>query len=683
MKKFLALLATGALALGLSSTAHAQAIEGGGLILHDPLAPTHTISLTVPQDNPPGLNPQYNAWAAGGFTSFSWSIPVPPSAGVQGGFLFAGPSDALPGAYTAPFSDPTDAPAGTMLLPYWVGPNTAGVHITAGNNLAGAYDFATPAELNLVVGVPGGYLPLSGGTMTGLIDMGGNDITNLLELDGTGDIITTGGHFITGTDADPLHEGAIVFHGGAAGTTNQGILSLDPGIVYNSSNRQYFLPDATGTLALTSDITGGTLAGSFTTLNATADVPNGPAATITNSDNATPDQPIALSLVATSAGGGGIATGLNFNITGLGANNDINGTGNSWSMSSAGVLTSAGLILTNTTSPITLTGDAGTSGQVLTSAGPNATPTWTTPSSGGVAFDVTPPSTQTSTTATNHLFDVTSAPAAGAPLGAFITSTAAAASNQNATGLTITATADGTGIARGINIFATGGAGNNAIDATGSIVTSAGDLVAGSGGNPGRLVLTNTGGSTATVNATNLTAPRAIALPDAPGTLALVASTSGAIANTDVSGLGTMSTQNATGVAITGGAIDGTTIGATTPSTGAFTGFATAITTQSANYLVNGLNHTVIETGNATTVQLFSAGAYAVGQIFTIKCACAPANTINVQPFGGDNIDGSAIPFIILYPHVDADASANRPSSVTLQNGGIGVGWYIIGEAYK
>jgi hypothetical protein len=35
--------------------------------------------------------------------------------------------------------------------------------------------------------------------------------------------------------------------------------------------------------------------------------------------------------------------------------------------------------------------------------------------------------------------------------------------------------------------------------------------------------------------------------------------------------LGTMSTQNADAVAITGGAIDGTTIGATTPSTGAFT----------------------------------------------------------------------------------------------------------------
>jgi hypothetical protein len=43
------------------------------------------------------------------------------------------------------------------------------------------------------------------------------------------------------------------------------------------------------------------------------------------------------------------------------------------------------------------------------------------------------------------------------------------------------------------------------------------------------------------------------------------------IPNTDITGLGTMSTQNATSVAITGGAIDGTTIGGTTPAAGTFT----------------------------------------------------------------------------------------------------------------
>jgi len=53
------------------------------------------------------------------------------------------------------------------------------------------------------------------------------------------------------------------------------------------------------------------------------------------------------------------------------------------------------------------------------------------------------------------------------------------------------------------------------------------------------------------------------------GTSAFTASTT--IPNTDISGLGTMSTQNASSVAITGGAIDGTPIGATTASTGKFT----------------------------------------------------------------------------------------------------------------
>ena len=43
------------------------------------------------------------------------------------------------------------------------------------------------------------------------------------------------------------------------------------------------------------------------------------------------------------------------------------------------------------------------------------------------------------------------------------------------------------------------------------------------------------------------------------------------LTNTDISGFGTMSTQNATSVAVTGGTINGTTIGATTASTGAFT----------------------------------------------------------------------------------------------------------------
>jgi hypothetical protein len=54
---------------------------------------------------------------------------------------------------------------------------------------------------------------------------------------------------------------------------------------------------------------------------------------------------------------------------------------------------------------------------------------------------------------------------------------------------------------------------------------------------------------------------------NAQGQLTALSAQAIAISNSQVSGLGTMSTQNASSVAITGGSIDGTTIGATTAST--------------------------------------------------------------------------------------------------------------------
>jgi hypothetical protein len=59
------------------------------------------------------------------------------------------------------------------------------------------------------------------------------------------------------------------------------------------------------------------------------------------------------------------------------------------------------------------------------------------------------------------------------------------------------------------------------------------------------------------------------------GQLSALAATPIAIANTQVSGLGTMSTQNANNVAITGGSINGTAIGASTAAAGTFTSVAT------------------------------------------------------------------------------------------------------------
>lgn len=74
---------------------------------------------------------------------------------------------------------------------------------------------------------------------------------------------------------------------------------------------------------------------------------------------------------------------------------------------------------------------------------------------------------------------------------------------------------------------------------------------------------------------------------NAQGQLTAMAETPIAIANTQISGLGTMSTQDANNVAITGGAINGAIIGATTPAAGTFTSAAlmtgTISTTPSAS----------------------------------------------------------------------------------------------------
>lgn len=59
------------------------------------------------------------------------------------------------------------------------------------------------------------------------------------------------------------------------------------------------------------------------------------------------------------------------------------------------------------------------------------------------------------------------------------------------------------------------------------------------------------------------------------GQLSALAETNIAIANTQVSGLGTMSTQDSNSVAVTGGSINGTPIGASTASTGTFTSVTT------------------------------------------------------------------------------------------------------------
>jgi hypothetical protein len=77
------------------------------------------------------------------------------------------------------------------------------------------------------------------------------------------------------------------------------------------------------------------------------------------------------------------------------------------------------------------------------------------------------------------------------------------------------------------------------------------------------LAIANTG-VTATTYGSASSVP--VVTVNAQGQITSATNTAIAIANTAVSGLGTMSTQNANAVVITGGTIDGTTIGGTTPA---------------------------------------------------------------------------------------------------------------------
>ena len=97
---------------------------------------------------------------------------------------------------------------------------------------------------------------------------------------------------------------------------------------------------------------------------------------------------------------------------------------------------------------------------------------------------------------------------------------------------------------------------------------------------------------------------------NAQGQVTSVTNTSIAIANTQVSGLGTMSTQNANAVAITGGSINGTTIGATTASTISgttitattqFSGPGTGLTGTATSLNIGGNAATATSAGSATT----------------------------------------------------------------------------------
>jgi len=184
--------------------------------------------------------------------------------------------------------------------------------------------------------------------------------------------------------------------------------------------------------------------------------------------------------------------------------------------------------------------------------------------------------------------------------------------------------------------------------------------------NTGMFSWKGTNGFIRQFSATSITADRTWTLPDASGTVALT------------SNLGTIASQNANAVAITGGTIDGTIVGATTAAAGTFTtltatgqtslggaagaeGLRVTTTTSGVNYLlcrgqISGNSPSIRGAGSDAAVSLF-LGSQSTGSIRFLTNSLADeqlrvANTTNavnyVQVTG--NISGSS-------PNISAQGS--------------------------
>jgi len=119
--------------------------------------------------------------------------------------------------------------------------------------------------------------------------------------------------------------------------------------------------------------------------------------------------------------------------------------------------------------------------------------------------------------------------------------------------------------------------------------------------------ITNTGVAAAAYGSASKTLTATV---NAQGQLTVLAATDIAIANTQVSGLGTMSTQAASSVAITGGTINGTTIGGstaaaitgTTVTATTFTGAGTGLTGTATSLSIGGNAATATSATTATNI---------------------------------------------------------------------------------
>jgi len=154
------------------------------------------------------------------------------------------------------------------------------------------------------------------------------------------------------------------------------------------------------------------------------------------------------------------------------------------------------------------------------------------------------------------------------------------------------------------------------------------------------------------------------------GTSAMTASAT--IPNTDITGLGTMSTQSASGVAITGGNIDGTIIGGTTKASG---GFTTLDVTGNAS-----MSAIIAGTWNGSTVGIAYGGTGVSttptnGQIligngtgYTVSTITAGAGINITNASGAITIDSSGVTGLTAGTNISLSGSTGSVTVNTVNN---------------
>ena len=167
---------------------------------------------------------------------------------------------------------------------------------------------------------------------------------------------------------------------------------------------------------------------------------------------------------------------------------------------------------------------------------------------------------------------------------------------------------------------------------------------------------------------------------NAQGQLTALSETAIAISNTQVSGLGTMSTQNANNVAVTGGSIDGTTIGSSTASTvrgttitatTQFDGPGTGLSGTAASLSIGGNAGTVTngvyttDTGTVTNTML--AGSIANNKLLNSSITIN-GNTVSL---GGSTTVTAQNPYALTIGTGLSGTSYDGSAAVTIANTGV------------